>query len=151
MTPPINRLYNYENRLTNWQQGMQMHSVIMIHHLDLGEESDELVDCLKKDGIIPEFDYQLPDYDVNEITIDPGEDEDINRLEMLLKKLSTDTINTIFEMGLSISLYIHAQSDPSATSGISHDGIYLNTDILRLLADKQIGIFIVSMSGIEES
>lgn len=121
---------------------------VLIHHLDEGEELDEVLDCLKKDGIVDQFEMRLPDYDINEISIFAGTQDEIEQLQKLIEAFSDNTLQTLQDMQLSISVFIDIDTNPASIEDASglvtsfDQQAYLNTELLQLLSNKDIAIFI---------
>jgi hypothetical protein len=125
-----------------------MKFTICIHHLDEGEELEEILRCIVDDGITSEFKFKLPDDDINEILIYVGTHDDLNGLEKLLTLISPKTLDVISKMELSISLFVNVE--PVKSMSVSHSGMVTSYDehafitpkLLCLLAEKEIGMFI---------
>ena len=125
-----------------------MKFTICVHHLDEGEELDEILSCLVEDGLTSEFKYKLPDYDTNEISIFIGTHDELVGLERFLNLISQKTLDAIYKMELSISLFVDVEpvksmSESSSGMVTSYDEhAFLAPKQLLLLAEKDIGLFI---------
>ncbi|WP_394391070.1 hypothetical protein [Shewanella woodyi] len=109
---------------------------------------NEILPCLESDGITSEYSCKLPGHDFNQISIYVGTHDEMNNLEKLLTLISQNTLDVIFEMELSMSLFVDVE--PVKSMSVSPSGMvtsydesgFLSPCLLQLLSEKKIAMFI---------
>jgi|GEM_PF-1900133 len=123
---------------------------LLIGPLDAGEEQEQILESLKSDKIIPACEYDDASLDSNYICINICSDSGDPKLRATLSQLSKQTLQTINELDLDISLNLgiyRVEQMKTLDSGMvcsfsKHS--FFNQDLLQILTDKKIDLSIAA-------